>query len=107
MPFVVILDTVGISLALLKGMENILPNSPSNSRGDNLNSAIIVATVINVSPEHLANLKEPVILRFKHLKVRDSSRIHLSSYLLLGIGSQCLDLKGHCGLCFHDSRCLA
>ena len=62
----VVLDTVGIYLAVLNGMESILPNSSSR---DNLNSAIIMATVINVSPEHLANLKEPVILRFKHLKV--------------------------------------
>ncbi|KAK2567536.1 Matrilin-2 [Acropora cervicornis] len=59
-------DSVGIYLAVLNGMESILPNSSSR---DNLNSAIIMATVINVSPEHLANLKEPVILRFKHLKV--------------------------------------
>ncbi|XP_067018681.1 adhesion G protein-coupled receptor E2-like isoform X4 [Acropora muricata] len=58
-------DSVGIYLAVLNGMESILPNSSSR---DNLNSAIIMATVINVSPEHLANLKEPVILRFKHLK---------------------------------------
>ncbi|XP_068731169.1 adhesion G protein-coupled receptor E2-like isoform X1 [Montipora capricornis] len=71
-------DTVGISLALLKGMENILSHSSSNSRGDNLNSAIIVATVINVSPEHLANLKEPVILRFKHLK--KDARQHKCSF---------------------------
>lgn len=62
----VFLDEVGIYLAVLKGMESILPNSSSR---DNLNSAIVIATVINVSPEHLANLKEPVILRFRHLKV--------------------------------------
>ena len=66
MTVTVVLDSVGIYLAVLNGMESILPNSSSR---DNLNSAIIMATVINVSPEHLANLKEPVILRFNHLKV--------------------------------------
>ena len=66
MTVTVVLDSVGIYLAVLNGMESILPNSSSR---DNLNSTIIMATVINVSPEHLANLKEPVILRFNHLKV--------------------------------------
>ena len=60
-----------MSVALLKGIENILSNSTQSSGGDKLNSIIVVVTVINVSPQHLANLKEPVVLRFKHLKVRD------------------------------------
>lgn len=65
------LDHVGISVALLKGMENILSNASASSSDDNLNSIMVVVTVMNVSPAHLANLNEPVILRLKHLKVRD------------------------------------
>jgi len=72
-------DTVGMSVALLKGIENILSNSTQSSSGDKLNSIIVVVTVINVSPQHLANLKEPVVLRFKHLK-RDANQ-HKCSFL--------------------------
>ena len=57
-------------MALLKGMENILANATSSSSNDNLNSIIVIVTVINVNPKHLASLRDPVILRFKHLKVR-------------------------------------
>ncbi|XP_078349353.1 uncharacterized protein LOC144634311 isoform X2 [Oculina patagonica] len=68
-------DTVGISVALLKGMRNVLPNDTStgSSNGNNLNSIIVIVMVTNVDRKYLANLKEPVILRFEHLK-RDSHK---------------------------------
>lgn len=36
----------------------------------NLNSIIVIVMVTNVDSKHLANLEEPVILRFEHLKVK-------------------------------------
>ncbi|PFX17359.1 EGF-like module-containing mucin-like hormone receptor-like 1 [Stylophora pistillata] len=66
-------DSVGISVALLKGMANVLSNGSSDGRSgsNDLNSIIVIVMVTNVNPDHLANLKEPVVLRFEHLK-RDS-----------------------------------
>ena len=39
-------------------------------KSSNLNSIIVTVMVTNVEPKHLDNLKEPVILRFEHLKVK-------------------------------------
>ena len=40
--------------------------------------------VTNVDPKHLANLKEPVILRFEHLKVKyDKPPLLLKRIVLL------------------------
>ena len=40
--------------------------------------------VTNVDPKHLANLKEPVIIRFEHLKVKyDKSPLLLKRIVLL------------------------
>ncbi|CAH3137455.1 unnamed protein product, partial [Porites lobata] len=74
-------DTVGISVALLKGVKNILSNDTvGESSSDNrLNSIIFVVTVINVSPRHLAKLNEPVVLRFQHL--RKDGQQHTCSFL--------------------------
>ena len=39
-------------------------------KSSNLNSIIVTVMVTNVDPKHLADLKEPVVLRFQHLKVK-------------------------------------
>ena len=55
-----------------------------SSSGSRLNSIIITVMVINVNPEYLSNLKEPISLRFEHLEVmRFSLFLFFLSYDLL------------------------